>query len=365
MKENPVSKSQRNYGIDLLRIVSMLMITIVHVVGTGGIISAKMTPLNASISWTIRSMTFCAVNCYALISGYVGINSKQKLSSLADLWARVAFYSVAISTILYFVRPDIAPLGTIFKSFFPVINNQYWYFTAYFGMWFFAPLVNAAVDNLPKQKLGLIIIGSFILMTPGNIVNNSFQFDEGYSVAWLLFLYLVGAYIGKHNLFKSVSKGKAMLVYLISVTVTTVLKLTLAFDSWNFYGYMMLNYTSPTMVVCAVSLLALFCNINCSNLAKKIIGFFAPLSFSVYLIHTHPIFFGQIFSGKFSFLAEKSPLILVSGIILSTLAIYFVSVFIDYFRHLLFKLLRVKKILMFAENKLSDAFNKITKKGNN
>ena len=34
--------TQRDYGIDLLRIISMLMVPIVHVIGQGGILAAAV-----------------------------------------------------------------------------------------------------------------------------------------------------------------------------------------------------------------------------------------------------------------------------------------------------------------------------------
>lgn len=37
-----VKISQRDYGIDLLRIVSMLMVPMVHVIGQGGILKAAV-----------------------------------------------------------------------------------------------------------------------------------------------------------------------------------------------------------------------------------------------------------------------------------------------------------------------------------
>lgn len=37
---NVVKITQRDYGIDLLRIISMLMVPIVHIIGQGGILTA-------------------------------------------------------------------------------------------------------------------------------------------------------------------------------------------------------------------------------------------------------------------------------------------------------------------------------------
>ncbi|WP_292881933.1 hypothetical protein [Methanobrevibacter sp. UBA188] len=39
---NVMKTTQRDYGIDLLRIISMLMVPIVHVIGQGGILAAAV-----------------------------------------------------------------------------------------------------------------------------------------------------------------------------------------------------------------------------------------------------------------------------------------------------------------------------------
>ena len=70
---------ERNYGIDLLRIVSMFLVCILHVLGHGGILNnTTENTVNYNVAWIMNISAYCAVNCYALISGYVGIKSKFK-----------------------------------------------------------------------------------------------------------------------------------------------------------------------------------------------------------------------------------------------------------------------------------------------
>lgn len=350
-------KPSRNYRIDLLRIVSMLMIVMLHISGTGGIQCNSFA--NKGIVWLSRSATYCAVNCYALISGYVGIRSKLKLSSLAELWLRVAFYSVSITIIFFFTRPDVTTLGKILHSFFPVTNNQYWYFTAYVGMWFFTPIANAAVNHISKEKMGLLLIGSAIILTPSNLMTDAFALGGGYTPAWLFFLYTLGAYFGKYNLFKNTPIIKPIIAYSLSVIITVAFKLAFALDQWSFWGLLLLNYTSPTILISAVSLLAIFCNLKVGKTASKLIAFFAPLSFSVYLIHTHPLVFGNVFRDAFAKLGQGSPLYLIFGLFAATFAIYLACVAIDYIRHLLFKLCKIKNLIIFFEKKLWSIWDKL------
>ncbi|MDE6723424.1 MAG: hypothetical protein K2J55_04430, partial [Eubacterium sp.] len=64
--------SKRNYGIDLLRIVCMIMVPVLHVLGHGGLLEgAEILSVKYEFVWFLEAAAFCAVNCYALISGYV------------------------------------------------------------------------------------------------------------------------------------------------------------------------------------------------------------------------------------------------------------------------------------------------------
>ena len=92
--------SNRNYGVDLLRVVSMIMVIILHILGQGGVLR-QLTDLSVkySIVWFLEICAYCSVNCYALISGFTGYGRKFKPSGIVSLWFRVVFYTVVITVI--------------------------------------------------------------------------------------------------------------------------------------------------------------------------------------------------------------------------------------------------------------------------
>ena len=70
---------KRNYGIDLLRMVAMVFVILLHLTGVGGICAnAPLFSPQFFLSQFLRIATFCAVNCYALISGFVGWHRSRK-----------------------------------------------------------------------------------------------------------------------------------------------------------------------------------------------------------------------------------------------------------------------------------------------
>jgi hypothetical protein len=51
----------------------MLMVVVLHILGQGGVLkTARPLSVEYEIAWFLEILCYCAVNCYALISGYAG-----------------------------------------------------------------------------------------------------------------------------------------------------------------------------------------------------------------------------------------------------------------------------------------------------
>ena len=81
---------QRNRGIDLLRMTAMWMVVILHILNKGGVLAAA-APLSAGqgTARLLETAAYCAVNCYGLISGYVGVQRRFRYSGALALWLAV------------------------------------------------------------------------------------------------------------------------------------------------------------------------------------------------------------------------------------------------------------------------------------
>ena len=132
----------RNLGIDLLRIVSMYMVVILHVLGHGGILrNLEVLSLSYCVLWLLEITCYCAVNCYALITGYVMVNSKFKYKKIFYLWLDVLFWRLLLTFIMNFMFPDLVGKKDFLYSVFNVMFNSYWYFSSYFALFFFIPFI--------------------------------------------------------------------------------------------------------------------------------------------------------------------------------------------------------------------------------
>lgn len=215
----------RNPGIDFVRILSMYVIIIHHILLFGKVIKKyrnykELIFLNISCFWH--------VNSYALISGYIGHKS-NKYSNLIYLWICVLFYSVGIT---YFFEKYISQKSTVkinFVYYFPVNFNIYWYFTKYFGMYQFLPVINKGIEYLTKKELRIVFISLILvyvilkdIINPGG--KDIYTMHSGYSVVWLLILYLTGVYFGKFNKeYKGIKKIVLIIIYIFVFYFSTYL----------------------------------------------------------------------------------------------------------------------------------------------
>ena len=105
---------KRNYGIDLLRVVAMFFVAALHIIGIGGIITgSELLSGQFLTAQFLRIAMLCAVNCYALISGFVGWNRTPKLSSLLRLWVKVMAFCVLITVMTQLRAPETVGLSDL------------------------------------------------------------------------------------------------------------------------------------------------------------------------------------------------------------------------------------------------------------
>ena len=199
---NKVKKIKvRNAGVDLVRIISMYSIIIQHILNHGKAIIKyrkyrELTLMSIICYWN--------VSAYALISGYIGYKS-NKYSNLFYLWFWAIFYSSSITFYLNKFRPEFKTGKVNYTNFYPVIFETYWYFTSYFGMYLFLPVINKGIVYLTKTELRNVFITLIVIyIIVRDIVNpkrDPFRISSGYSSVWLLICFIMGAYFGKfkHN----------------------------------------------------------------------------------------------------------------------------------------------------------------------
>ena len=366
LKLNP----NRNYGIDFLRILSMLFVLLLHILKHGGILAnLEKFSLGYNIAWFVEICAYCAVNCYALISGFFGYSSKQKYSNIINLYFQTAFYAVLATGIFYIMSPDEIGKKAFIKAVFPFGFNVYWYFTAYFCMFFFIPFMNKILEVCDFKQLTGLVSASIIFFSiiPLIFKSDVYFTNNGYAVLWISVMYIIGGYIRKYELHRKISNIKCILLYFGEVLVTFGQKVITEYVKFIVNGEtvnegLFIKYTSPTMVICAVSLLCLFAKVDFKDGMKKLTATFSPFAFSVYLIHTAPYVWSKVMKNRFVLFAELNPIVMILVVFATAIGIFALCSLIDFVRVQLFKMFRIKELSVKIEGTVAKIIEKIYNK---
>lgn len=342
-----MNKEERNYGIDILRIFMMFCIVLLHILGIGGVIeSIEIKNISYYVLLQpIYIFCYCAVDVYALISGYVNVKHNVKISKIVTLWMQTVFYSVLISIILFIVFENKVTTWDLFRSFLPLLANRYWYFTAYFGLFFIIPIINSFFKTARKENiLAIVFIAIVFIVLPSFSPQDIWNMKRGYSVLWLTILYILGGAIRIYEPFKKIKTKILIVMLFLLIQVTNVLYSLQQIVKSKYLFFEIFNYDSIFITSIAILLIEVFSriNINKNELKNKIVKL-SSLTFSVFLIHSHALINEFFITNGFAFLSKYNTILIVILSIIIAFTIFIVCLFIDYIRQYLFVLLNVNR----------------------
>lgn len=288
----------RNIGLDILRIISMIMIISLHYLNHGHALdNLKFGSLNYNLGYLIKALSIVAVNCYVLISSYFMINKRFSFKKIVKIALEVIIYSIMIYLILVITKVIDFNKIDLIKSIFPITTGSYWFVSSYIVLLFMTLFLNKFIEVINKKEhiillIILFIFNSIISFIPG------FSFmgvNSGYGVVWFINLYFIAAYIKKYF-----NYNKNYLLYYFTGTILLMISIYVLYFINNILLnnsslgriYIIFNYNSPFVLFSSITLFCFFLNIKkeFNDNVKKTISFLATSTFSVYLIHDNAYF---------------------------------------------------------------------------
>lgn len=150
-----MEEQKRHSGFETMRILSMVMIVLMHGIGHGGLGSAAPQGSAAFwIYWLLFILARVSTNCFVMLSGYYLSERKGPVHAgrLFRIGAQVWFYSML--TFCVAVRAGAVPLSAVklLRALLPLTSNGYWFASAYFLMYLSMPVLNAVVHSLDRRQ---------------------------------------------------------------------------------------------------------------------------------------------------------------------------------------------------------------------
>ena len=282
---------KRNSGIELLRILSMLVIIAHHYVVNSGVLGI-IDQQNTITSSSVFAMLFgcggkTGINCFVLITGYFMCTSNITMRKFLKLLGEIEFYRVMIY--LLFVCSGYQPfdVASLIKTMLPVKDISTAFTSAYLVFFLFIPFLNILIHGMNKKqhlKLMGLLVGVYSIW--GSLgFNVSFNY-----VTWFSVLYVIAAYIRlyplpcfeKKNLWATLSVVSIIISWASVVALMFVAQKTGRILSWSYFFVNDCN-----KVLALITGLCTFMFFKNLHFYSKSVNAISAASFGVLLIHAN------------------------------------------------------------------------------
>ena len=332
-----MTPDQRNYGLDVYRLLAMVMVTSLHVICQHYGLTGNRDNTCSWIIWNvIHIFCFCAVDCFALLTGFLSVDKRLSTSGrpydsrwfkkFVSFWITASLFGIVIC-VMSLPRADFhAAVKTAIHMLCPLtVGGGWWYVSAYLGMLLLLPLVQNGITNLSRRSLlvlvSVLLLGFSVIPTFMHS-EGALAIEDGYSTLWLLVMFLVGVALREN--WETILNFKHLNAFL-----TLGLALSLLPQYILFFGCSYLNikgttfltsYISPCCVLQAICLLILCSKIrvHCERI-QLILAFCSKHALGIYLLQCHPVLWLTFFSNakKHGLISFSESLWRVSTLILA------------------------------------------------
>lgn len=340
------SVKKRNANIELLRIISIFMVTILHATGKSEAVGNYFLTGNVNnlVAEFFVSFSIAAVNIFMLISGYFLVKSSFKISRLIELVLQTVFYTVfafLVCLSIGFIQRNSVDTYTLLNVALPIHMNVYWFISVYIALYILSPLISAGVNAMSKKQFEVLLI---ILLIYESVFKSVLPVvltvdAKGYDFLWCLTVFLIGAYIRLYGIKFLSTSSRGMLLYIaaslcIFAERTVLLKINASSGRLGTIGAVSHDYNHIFVIAAAVGIFTAFLHKKeITGSFEKLILFMSPMTLGVYLIHENMSvrylwtaltgINGAVIGSPFSFVIH-----LLGGCVF----VYIIGSFIDYIR---------------------------------
>ncbi len=294
---------ERHSGIELLKVMAMLVIVLSHVIQSIGQRSADYPMYNSMIidltevtekpqhivMALIWSMVMWGVNVFFVASAWFLCERKKPdmrkpLRLAADVWVVSAIFLV-----LYLFSGIPVSGKLIVKSLFPNMFSNNWFITCYLLVYLLHPLINTLCEHIDKKMHFIIVLaglGYCVITT----VSEDFLFYSKLIIA--VIVYLSVAYIRKYECERADNTGLNRTVCVVCLVLDVFIILVI-----NMLGHKvgmlehelmhMQKLQNPLLIIMAIASFNLFRNISMHSGA---VNHISGLTLYIYIIHENILF---------------------------------------------------------------------------
>ncbi len=297
-----MSKAERESNFELMRIISMFLIVVWHVIIHGKIFD-NSGEVGLFVANVILGIIAIHVNSLVFLTGYYNNDKTEvKTKKIFKLIGTAWFYKATIVIIFFLLGLEKTGKITFMEELLPLDINNYWFVNAYIIIYLLSPYLNKVTENMTEKDFGKMIVKLIILLTILPLItNNRFISNNGSNIINFVIIYYLGSFFRKYPInknyhFKSLERKKLRTVLIIMFFSMALMNISIKYlgdkmyiinsEILNYYGSIIRNnylyYSNPLIIVQSCAYCLLF---ETLNIKSKIINFISGSTFGVYLIH--------------------------------------------------------------------------------
>lgn len=222
-------KKERISSIELLRIISMLLVLVIHAnqwTEKIPMLNLRENPVSSSATIFLQTLSCVCVNVFVLISGWFGIRFSYR--GMLKFVFQCLFFLCGIYSVMVCLHLRDFNVEGIMGCFFLLKWN--WFIKVYLLLYIISPVLNRFLDNTNKKELERILLLFFAFQTLYGFFTDAAQFFVwGLSLTSFVGLYLLAQYIKRYHygrtdsfVYKYCNGVGYMLLFLITFTVAMI-----------------------------------------------------------------------------------------------------------------------------------------------
>lgn len=345
------TEAKRNANMDLLRMISMMMVTMLHALGKSDLLPfmGSDVPVNGWIAWVLEVLSVSAVNIFMLISGYFLISSKFKFGRMVEIVLQTFVYSAGVFVFFLLLGKFPAEdmnVYNLLRYFLPIHMETYWFISAYVIIYLLLPLITSGVRAMSEKQFKGVILWLLVFecvaksILPVRLAMD----DKGYSFLWYLTLFLVGAWIRLYGFKVMKTARRGWFVFFIS-TILILAEIFILSQIQARTGRLTemttvpLEYNHILVFLSALGIFAAF--LHAKPLGEKFgraVSLLSPYCLGVYLLQESPVmrYVWQDWFGLREAMEQPVPVFLLQ-VLSAVIAMFVLGICVDVLRSALFR----------------------------
>ena len=290
------SKKERESGIELFRIIAVLIFIAGHYVINSGLLAQDGPVYADPLSWRsiylleFYSVVKACVNVFVMITAYFMCTTKITAKKFAKLFLEIFFYKTVISTLFYISGYEPFSIAGYIKNILPLRHLSNDFLCAYPLFFLLIPFLRMLIQHLnEKQHIYLILWCCFTYIFLGSVPGFSVLMNY---VSWFSVLFVIISYIRLYpkKIFQNCGFWAWMTVLFVFLSVLSVLVCTwlgvkLNRCSTYLIYFFVRDCNSFLTVVTSLSAFLFFKNLKIGYV--KTINTVAASAFGVIVIHAN------------------------------------------------------------------------------